>query len=97
MSEFGFEWDEQKSVRNQQKQGVTFEEAATVFYDEHALFMAAPEHSDHEDRFVLLGLSGTLRTLIVCHCYRDADVVRIISARKATRRERVTYNQRYPG
>lgn len=96
MSDLGFEWDKRKSAANQRKHGVSFNEAATVFYDEHALFMADPEHSDLEDRFVLLGLSGTLRALVVCHCYRGEDAIRIISARKATRKEREIYNQRYP-
>ena len=95
MSDLQFEWDERKSIANQRKHGVSFTEAVTVFFDEHALFMADPEHSDLEDRFALLGLSGTLRALVVCHCYRGGDVIRIISARKATRHERVVYNQRY--
>ena len=92
MSDLGFEWDKRKSAANQRKHGVSFEEAVTVFYDEHALFMADPEHSDLDDRFVLLGLSGTLRTLVVCHCYRAADsIIRIISARKANKKEAKAY------
>ena len=75
--------------------GVTFAEAETVFLDEEALLIADPEHSDNEGRFVLLGLSARLRTLVVCHCYRERDsIIRIISARKADRQERARYEQR---
>ncbi len=67
----------------------------TVFIDEHALFMADPEHSQREDRFVLLGLSAALRVLLVCHCYReDEGVIRLISARKATHSEQGEYWRR---
>ncbi|MFH1680160.1 MAG: BrnT family toxin [Candidatus Eisenbacteria bacterium] len=90
-----FEWDEAKNTANHRKHGVTFEQARTVFCDPRALFMADPDHSDREDRFVLLGLSAELQTLVVCHCFRGRDVIRIISARKATRRERETYNRRW--
>lgn len=89
-----FEWDERKSASNRRKHGVTFEEARTVFYDERALIIDDPDHSDEEDRFILLGLSSSLRMLIVCHCYRSEDeVVRIISARKATSAERADYEE----
>ncbi len=74
---------------------MSFDEAATVFSDEHALLIADPDHSEAEDRFVLLGLSANLRTLVVCHCYRRQDVIRIISARRATKPERAHYNQRW--
>jgi len=57
--------------------------------------MADPEHSHGEDRFLLLGLSAELHTLVVCHCFRGGDVIRIISARKATRHERAIYSQRW--
>ena len=91
-----FEWDAAKSLSNERKHRVSFEEASTVFTDEHALLLDDDEHSADEDRFVLLGLSSSLRTLVVCHCYRrQPDVIRIISARKATRRERSIYNQRW--
>jgi len=91
-----FEWDDGKEALNRRKHGVGFEEAMTVFADEHALLIDDPEHSEAEDRFVLLGLSASLRTLVVCHCYRShADVIRIISARKANRREQSVYNQRW--
>ena len=95
MADLQFVWDERKSAANAHKHGVTFAEAETVFLDEEALLIADPDHSNDEDRFVLLGLSARLRTLVVCHCYREEDfVIRIISARKADRRERVRYEQR---
>ena len=96
MSELRFEWDQRKSAANKKKHGLSFEEAATVFSDENALLIADHVHSDEEDRFVLLGLSASLRTLVVCHCYRKRDdVIRIISARKATQNERGHYEQRF--
>lgn len=91
-----FEWDREKNKENRRKHGVTFEEAETVFADDHGLFMADPDHSNDEERFVLLGLSLGLRALVVCHCYRMADdVVRIFSARKADASERGLYNRRW--
>jgi uncharacterized DUF497 family protein len=96
MQELRFEWDPGKNEINKRKHGVSFEEALTVFADEHALLIADPDHSISEDRFVLLGLSASLRTVVVCHCYREMeDMIRIISARRATRRERELYNQRW--
>ena len=96
MAEIRFEWDPRKSASNRRKHGVGFEEASTVFTDEHALLIDDPEHSNGEDRFILLGLSASLRMLVVCHCYRESDeVIRIISARKANRKERETYNRRW--
>ena len=90
-----FEWDENKSVANQKKHHVSFEEAQTVFVDENALLIDDPDHSDEEDRFILLGLSAKLRALVVCHCYRkNNEVIRIVSARKATRREQKYYWER---
>jgi uncharacterized protein len=95
MADLRFVWDERKSVANARKHGVTFAEAETVFLDEEALLIGDPDHSDDEDRFVLLGLSVRLRTLVVCHCYREKDsVIRIVSARKAGRQERTRYEQR---
>ncbi len=83
-----FEWDSRKASANLRKHGVSFEEAKTVFFDEHARLIDDPDHSEDEDRFVLLGLSQSLRLLLVCHCYRaDGEVIRVISARKATRSE----------
>jgi len=95
MAELLFEWDEQKSVSNKKKHGISFEEAQTVFIDENALLIYDPDHSVEEDRFVLLGMSFKLRLLIVCHCYRkNENIIRIISARKATRPEQKQYWER---
>jgi uncharacterized protein len=86
MSNLSFEWDERKSAANAKKHGVSFEEAKSVFVDERAKLI------DDEDRFVLLGLSGALRLLLVCHCCRgDGNVIRIISARKASAKESKSY------
>lgn len=93
--ELSFEWDEKKSVANKKKHHVSFEEAQAVFVDENALLIDDPDHSHEEARFILLGLSAKMRTLIVCHCYRKSnEVIRIISARKATRREQKGYWER---
>lgn len=90
-----FEWDPAKARANQRKHGVSFEEARTVFLDEEALLRADDEHSQEEARFVLLGLSSRLRIVLVCHCYRsEEEVIRIISARKATASERQQYDTR---
>lgn len=92
MSTLSFEWDERKARTNASKHGITFEEAKSVFRDERALLIDDPDHSDQEDRFVLLGLSSNLKLLTVCHCYRsEGNVIRIISARKATSREAKIY------
>ncbi len=92
-----FEWDERKNKSNQRKHGVSFAEAQSVFYDEYARLIPDDEHSEDEERFVLLGLSRRLRMLIVCHCYRQKDdVVRIISARRATPVEAESYNTILP-
>ena len=90
-----FEWDERKNRANQKKHGVSFEEAQTVFFDEHALEFPDPDPSHREDRFLMLGRSFQLRILVVCHCFRLSDsVIRIISARKATSKERSVYARR---
>lgn len=90
-----FEWDAEKASINQKKHGVTFEEAQTVFGDYDALRIFDPDHSEDEDRFILLGLSTVLRILVVCHCYRENDEkIRIISARKATKKESAAYERR---
>jgi len=86
-----FEWDQGKAKSNQRKHGVSFDEAETVFYDEHALVIPDPDHSKDEDRFIILGLSRSLRELVVCHCYRGDDQIRIISARKADKAEAEDY------
>ena len=92
MSSLHVEWDARKAAANARKHGVTFEEARTVFLDENARLINDPYHSDDEERFVLLGLSHSLRLLLVCHCYRiDSSVIRIISARKATTTEAKSY------
>ncbi len=91
-----FEWDERKNAQNRRKHGISFEEAQTVFFDEQALLIADPDHSDQEERFILLGLSSALRTLVVCHAYREErDVIRLISARRADRQERNEYQNRW--
>ncbi len=83
-----FDWDEGNNKSNRIKHRVWFEEAQSVFSDPHGRLFHNPEHSEHEDRFILLGVSSAARTLVVVHCYRGNDsVVRIISARKATRKE----------
>ena len=92
MSTLRFEWDDQKAAANEKKHGVSFQEARTVFFDERARLIDDPDHSEDEERFILLGLSSTLRLLVVCHCYRsEGNVIRIISARKATARESKSY------
>ena len=88
-----FEWDEKKNALNRRKHGVSFEEARTAFLDENARVILDPEHSADEERFVLVGLSISVRILVVCHCYRQTgDVIRIISARKANRDESEQYH-----
>jgi len=92
MTTLHFEWDESKASANVAKHGVSFDEAKTVFYDERARLISDPDHSADEERFILLGCSSGLKLLIVCHCYRANDgVIRIISARKATKREAASY------
>jgi uncharacterized DUF497 family protein len=87
-----FEWNPQKARANHEKHGVSFEEAKSVFYDEYACQFFNEEHSSSEERFIMLGLSNRLRVLVVCHCERaGGDVIRIISARKATANERKHY------
>jgi uncharacterized protein len=92
MSTLRFDWDSRKAAGNLTKHGVSFEEAKSVFVDESAKLINDPDHSEEEDRFVLLGLSSALRLLLVCHCYRSEDnVIRIISARKANAKESRSY------
>jgi len=87
-----FEWDEEKAKTNAAKHGVRFEEAATVFADRLSLTIPDPEHSQTEDRFVLFGKSHAGKLLVVCHTERG-DNLRIISARRASRRERKNYEE----
>lgn len=95
MSGLRFEWDARKASSNERKHGISFDEARTVFVDEHALVIPDPDHSDDEDRFILLGVSAAVRLLVVVHCFREPDdVIRIISARKATRSESRQYGER---
>ena len=92
MNDIRFAWDPAKARDNERKHSVAFEEAKTVFSDEGALLIADPDHSADEDRFVIIGFSSHPRLLTVCHCYRESDeVIRIISARKATRTESSQY------
>ena len=94
MEAITFEWDENKSLANQKKHGISFEEAKTVFYDESARMIHDPDHSEDEDRFILLGISFQLRILVVVHAYRQSDqIIRIISARKATKNEASKYKK----
>lgn len=87
-----FEWDPAKATSNKKKHGVSFEEAQSIFYDELALQFFDGENSESEDRFLMLGLSDEIRLLIVCHCEREpGNVIRIISARKATKNEAKYY------
>lgn len=96
MTMLHFEWDENKNATNVKKHGISFEEAQTAFYDEHALLIHDPDHSEDEERFILMGLSAQLRVLLVCHCYRKAEEsIRIISARRASRKERRQYWERF--
>ncbi len=94
MTRIRFEWDSRKARSNEKKHGVSFEEAQSVFFDEQALLLEDPQPRHEEERFVLLGLSGSLRLLVVVHAVREGDVIRIISARKATRKETRTYEIR---
>ena len=94
MAKIEFEWNPAKAKANLKKHGVAFEEAATVFFDDRAIEFYDESHSDWEDRMLLLGLSTNLRLLLVCHCYRESDsVIRIISARKATKNEAKLYSR----
>ncbi len=88
-----FGWDESKNASNRRKHGVSFEEGRSVFADERGRLIADPDHSEEEERFILLGMSVRLRLLVVCHCYRPPDTVRIISARKANSLERRIYEE----
>ena len=87
-----FEWDLPKATANLKKHQVSFDEAKSVFYDEFAVQFFDEEHSSNEERFLMLGISSNARLLLVCHCEREhGEVIRIISARKATKRESVFY------
>ena len=92
MDSIGFSWDHRKNTANQKKHKVSFEEAQTVFFDEQAIEYYDPDHSESEDRFLMLGHSYQIRVLVVCYTLRkDGTEIRIISARKATKKEQKTY------
>ena len=96
MDELFFEWDANKNITNQKKHHISFEEAQTVFYDENALLIDDPDHSEEEERFILLVFSRRANLLVVCHCYRQSEsVIRIISARKATKTEEKSYQSQW--
>ena len=94
MSQIRFEWDSRKAKSNEKKHGVSFEEARSVFFDEQGLLLEDPRPLREEERFILLGLTASLRLLVVVHAVRERDVIRIISARKATRLETREYEIR---
>lgn len=93
MDDLIFEWDARKSASNETKHGVSFEEAKSAFTDQFARLISDPDHSENEERFILLGTSIHSRLLIVCHCVRNDDLIRIISARKADKQERNLYEE----
>ena len=96
MNYLDFIWDEDKNKKNIVSHNISFEEAKTVFFDPHAKVIYDPDHSKDEDRFIILGLSKFLNILVVCHCYKENDsIIRIISARKATTKERKQYGGTY--
>lgn len=94
MEQLLFEWDARKNEINKRKHGVSFEEARTCFFDEEGSVISDPDHSLEEDRYILMGKSARSNILIVCHTYRG-DIIRIISARKATGRETIHYKRRH--
>ncbi len=92
MNHLRFEWDKRKEKANIKKHGVSFDEARTVFYDESAIQFFDPDHSEIEDRFILVGIGHKLRVLVVCHCFRESEaVVRIIPGRQADEEEEKQY------
>ena len=96
MDSIRFEWDPRKAAANLRKHGISFAEAETAFSDDYATITEDPDHSDDEERFLLLGMSAGLRVVVVVHCVREAgSVIRLISARRATRSERAQYDARW--
>ena len=94
METLSFEWDENKNEINKKKHGISFETAQEVFYDDNAILFDDPDHSVGEERFLIIGMTRSLKVCIVSHCYRDQDnVIRLISAREATKHERKTYEE----
>ncbi|MBO9496681.1 BrnT family toxin [Thalassotalea sp. G20_0] len=94
MKHLTFEWDDDKSRSNLRKHGISFDEARTVFFDENGLLTGDPDHSEVVDRFILPGMSVSLKILVVCLCYRTDEVIRIFSARSATQKETDTCTSR---
>jgi uncharacterized DUF497 family protein len=89
-----FDWDPDKAHRNLKKHGVSFVEAQMIFFDENGILIHDPDHSDEEDRFILIGMSAKMRVLVVSHTYREEDhVIRLISARRADSVERQQYGR----
>ena len=94
MKKLEFDWDTNKNKENIKKHKISFEEAKEVFYDDNAILFDDPDHSDYEERFLIIGRINNLNIYVVSHCYRENDgVIRIISARKATKNERETYER----
>ena len=91
-----FEWDENKNRTNKIKHGLSFQEAITVFDDEYAIVIYDEPHSITEERFIIIGINMQFKEIAVCHCYRgiDNDIIRIISARKATATEVFLYGRK---
>ncbi|MCL2096763.1 MAG: BrnT family toxin [Oscillospiraceae bacterium] len=90
-----FEWDENKNFKNKMKHRISFEEAIAVFEDTRAVRIYDEEHSEEEERFLIIGFDFKTRHLSVCHCYRgkNEEIIRIISARRATKSERKLYRE----
>lgn len=89
-----FTWDENKNEINKKKHGISFEEATEVFSDGNAILFDDPDHSLEEDRFLIIGAIKSSKICIVSHCYKDDDnIIRLISAREATKRERTVYQK----
>ena len=93
MDSFNFEWNKNKNQSNHEKHGVSFQEAQTVFYDQNAIEYYDDNHSLEEERFIMLGISYQMRLLVVCYCVRNHNSIRVISARKATKKETKVYER----
>lgn len=97
MADLRIEWDDVKARAKLRKHGIGFDEAETAFFDDYGLVLRDPDHSSmHEERLILIGMSAALRVLVVVHCERaGGDIIRLISARRATRSERAQYDARW--
>jgi hypothetical protein len=92
MDDLAFQWNKNKEKANYKKHGIHFSEASTVFCDENSREYFDPDHSEEEDRYLMPGMSGNLRVLVVSFCYRESDqIIRIISSRKADNEETRNY------